>query len=356
MESGNTPSRSHGGMTGGEWASIQANPLVSIVTSNLNHGDYLEDTILSILRQDYAPLELIIVDGASRDSSLEVIRRYADDPRVRWISEPDRGHMYAVNKGVELARGEILGIQHSTDTYQPGAIRAAVREFCADPRLTFVGGLVQTIDVQGFVQEDVHQPKFGYSDVTVDEIVRFTDYPGIQGSFFCRSRLMTIGKFVHSCHTNTYLRYFLSTVAAGGRAVRVPAVWGNYRAHPNPNDQRYKYKGLAYARQRREACRENGAEFRYRLSATQLQVLCRAGDEYEIRFRIEQRRHVVRAIPVVIRYCWLGGSFAWVMARYRSLARRLWAKLTAGKKPPRQAACTRWFVGVPSGVCSRDSS
>ena len=70
---------------------IGEKPLVSIVMVSYNQADYIEETIVSILDQDYEPLELIIVDGGSTDSTLEILKKYDDEPRVKWVSEPDNG-------------------------------------------------------------------------------------------------------------------------------------------------------------------------------------------------------------------------------------------------------------------------
>jgi glycosyltransferase involved in cell wall biosynthesis len=326
---------------------LSARPLVSIVTTNLNYGEFLEDTILSVLRQDYEHVELVIVDGASTDNSLGIIRKYAEDPRVRWVSEPDKGHMDAVNKGVAMARGEVLGIQHSTDTYQPGAIRAAVNEFQADPLLAFVGGRTQTIDEHGFAVDDPDQSEFDRSEMTMDDIVGFVNYPGIQGSFFRRTLLLAIGGFVHSCHTNTYLHYFLEAAQIGRRAMRVPALWGNSRTHPHHAHVTHQmFKGLHYADQRKAACRENEERYRAFLSAGQIRSLRRAGYEYELRARVRRLHQIVRILPPMVTYLRSGGSFLWVMGQYRALAKRALSRLARGKakKRLRQGPNTRWFL------------
>jgi glycosyltransferase involved in cell wall biosynthesis len=97
--------------------------LVSVVTPSLNQGAFIEETIRSVLDQDYSSIEHIVVDGGSTDETLEVLRRY---PHLRWISEADRGQADAINRGFAMASGEIFGWLNSDDLYLPGALSAAV--------------------------------------------------------------------------------------------------------------------------------------------------------------------------------------------------------------------------------------
>lgn len=92
-------------------------PLVSIVTPSYNQGKFIEDTILSVKNQDYSNIEHIIVDGGSKDNTLEILKKYEGAYNVRWVSEPDKGQSDAVNKGFRMAKGEIIGWLNSDDVY-----------------------------------------------------------------------------------------------------------------------------------------------------------------------------------------------------------------------------------------------
>ena len=123
-------------------------PLVSIITPSYNQGYFLPETIQSVLSQDYPNLEYIIVDGGSSDNSMEVIRQYADR-LTWWVSERDKGHADALNKGFGRATGVILAWLNSDDTYQPGAIAKAVEYLLAHPDISMVYSDANLIDEQG---------------------------------------------------------------------------------------------------------------------------------------------------------------------------------------------------------------
>ena len=124
-------------------------PLVSIITPSLNQGRFIRDTIESVLSQDYPRLEYLVMDGGSTDETLDILRSYGD--RLTWRSGPDGGQAAAVNSGVRLAKGEILGWLNSDDTYQPGAVTAAVEHLIAHPETAVVYGDAHYIDEQNRV-------------------------------------------------------------------------------------------------------------------------------------------------------------------------------------------------------------
>ena len=110
---------------------------ISILTPSFNQARYLEAAIQSVLRQDYPRLEYAIVDGGSTDGSVEVIKKYSDQ-LAWWVSEKDRGQTDAINKGFARATGDILAWLNSDDTYEPGAVTAAVTYLQAHPEVGLV--------------------------------------------------------------------------------------------------------------------------------------------------------------------------------------------------------------------------
>ena len=113
----------------------------SVITVTYNSGKHLEETMSSVLGQEFDDLEYILVDGGSTDTTLDIIRRHAvRDDRVRWVSEPDEGIADAFNKGITMAHGDIVGILNSDDTYAPGALAAVAAAFAAHPSCDVVHG------------------------------------------------------------------------------------------------------------------------------------------------------------------------------------------------------------------------
>jgi glycosyltransferase involved in cell wall biosynthesis len=125
-------------------------PLVSVITPSYNQAHFIEETIHSVLAQEYPAIEYIIVDGGSTDGSVEIIQKYSSQLSW-WISEKDKGHADALNKGFAHASGEILAWLNSDDTYYPGAVSEAVAYLQAHPEVGMVYGDADLTDETGRV-------------------------------------------------------------------------------------------------------------------------------------------------------------------------------------------------------------
>jgi glycosyltransferase involved in cell wall biosynthesis len=125
-------------------------PLVTVVTPSLNQGIFIEETIRSVVEQDYLKIEYWIIDGGSTDQSLDVIKRYANRYKfINWISGADSGQSQAINIGFKKAHGEIMAWLNSDDSYCPGAINKAVETFALHPELKMIYGDAFFIDEFG---------------------------------------------------------------------------------------------------------------------------------------------------------------------------------------------------------------
>ncbi len=203
-------------------------PLVSIVTPSYNQAHFLEETIRSVLDQDYPNIEYIIVDGGSTDGSLEIIERYADR-LAWWVSEPDQGQTDAINKGFARARGEILAWLNSDDTYLPHAVAKQWPFLQAHPEAGMVYGDANLVDEAGKVigrfparQTDYRRLRRGYVHIPQ------------QASFFRASLWRQVGPL-----DPTF--YFAMDYDLWVRLARLaplhytPRLWANFRLHAAAN-------------------------------------------------------------------------------------------------------------------------
>jgi glycosyltransferase involved in cell wall biosynthesis len=199
-------------------------PKVSIVTPSYNQARFLEDTLRSVLQQDYANVEYIVVDGASTDGSVEIIEKYAD--RLDWwVSEPDRGQTDAINKGFARATGDILAWLNSDDTYKPGAISEAVAFLQAHTEVGMVYGDTNFVDAEGNVIG-----KFNAQQTNLKRLRRGGVYIPQQSAFWRAALWQRVGPLDPSFYFA--MDYDLWVRLAQVTEIRyTPQLWANFRLH-----------------------------------------------------------------------------------------------------------------------------
>ena len=143
---------------GNEW------PKISIITPSYNQGRFIEATIRSILLQGYPNLEYFVIDGGSKDNTIDILKKY-DKFITKWVSEPDKGQTHAINKGINYATGEIIAYLNSDDLYLPESLKTAALYLTSHPDVTMVYGNILHIDKSGDIIERVENEEFDYDQL-----------------------------------------------------------------------------------------------------------------------------------------------------------------------------------------------
>ena len=125
---------------------MKALPCITVITPSYNQAPFIERTIRSVLDQGYPNLEYIIMDGGSTDGTVEILRKY--ESQLKWSSEKDKGQADAINKGIQMATGDIIAYLNSDDVYEPGALMRVGGFFREHAEAMWVTGRCRIIDEQ----------------------------------------------------------------------------------------------------------------------------------------------------------------------------------------------------------------
>lgn len=211
-------------------------PKISLVTPSFNQAQYVEETILSVLEQDYPNLEWIIVDGGSTDGSVEIIRKY-EKHLTWWVSEKDKGQTDALNKGLRRATGDVFAFLNSDDLYTAGTLQAVGEAFSADLSLTMLLGRCQYISADGTPLQEC--PFAG--DLTLERFVEENLVP--QPSLFVRMDVCRAVGFFDDRYQYAFDHdYWLRAMLLGHRIRGMDRLFSLYRLHESSKTVTLRYR------------------------------------------------------------------------------------------------------------------
>lgn len=199
-------------------------PRISVITPSFNQGQFLEETIESVLNQAYPNLEYIIIDGGSNDGSVETINRYAARLAF-WVSEPDKGQTEAINKGLRRATGEIVTWLNSDDLHFPDTLATMASAFSKFEDDVIYGDYA-LITKHGRTFLKRHEIPF-----RLDIMLYGVNFIGQPSAFFRRSLLERFG-YLDESYRYAMDHEFWVRIASGGASFRhIKQVLSKYRYH-----------------------------------------------------------------------------------------------------------------------------
>jgi glycosyltransferase involved in cell wall biosynthesis len=216
-------------------------PLVTIITVVFNGEKYLEQTIQSVINQNYDNVEYIIIDGGSTDGTVDIIRKYED--RIDyWVSEPDNGIYDAMNKGISLSTGNIIGIINSDDFYVDDAIVIVVQKYkeYLNPdckKQLIIGGSMFGIDDNNHIRCKIYKTK-KYFDANIDKnmpvnhpttFIDFNLYTTV-GVFNTKYKIAADYDLIYRSYCSQVAEFvliddFIASMRSGGLSTKFKSLW-----------------------------------------------------------------------------------------------------------------------------------
>lgn len=213
---------------------------ISVVTPSYNQAEYIEQTILSVLDQNYPHIEYMVLDGGSTDGSVDTIRKYADR-LAYWCSQPDGGQANAIANGFERASGDILCWLNSDDVFLPGALRAVADYFAKHPTVEVVSGGAFRMDSCGR-PVGIRPCAYELGVRATYNWLRFYGQDGVfqQATFWRRSAYEAVGGL------NRKLQYIMDRdlfvrLAERKRFGRLPQLLAAFRHHDEAKTSRLRH-------------------------------------------------------------------------------------------------------------------
>ncbi len=213
------------------------NPVVSVVTAIYNGVDYIEDNILSVKNQDYSNIEHIIIDGGSKDGTVDIIKKYTGTYNLKWVSEKDGGIYDAFNKGFSMATGDIYTWLDGDNYFQPGVVRKVVDVFEKGSGIDIVCGDIEIVSNDGKRVKVHHAPEISFRNA----LIKNTGAIPLQPAVFFRKEL-----YEKAVDFDTHYRiaadydFWLRVLKDNPNIFHIRALLGSYRRGNDAASQSFK--------------------------------------------------------------------------------------------------------------------
>jgi glycosyltransferase involved in cell wall biosynthesis len=209
-------------------------PKISVITPSYNQGQFIEETIKSVIEQNYPNLEYIIIDGGSTDNSVSIIKKYAKKyPKIiRWVSEKDRGQSDAINKGLRMSTGEILCYLNSDDCFTKKTLFKVAEFFRKNPHAEWLTGDYKIVNDKG---KEMHSSIGLYKKLWRKFPYKFTllltNYINQPSTFWKRKVYEKVGEFEVKYRYNMDFDYWIRIFNAGFRLYVLEEKLSEFRIH-----------------------------------------------------------------------------------------------------------------------------
>jgi len=218
-------------------------PRISIVTPSYNQGQFIEETIRSVLLQGYADLEYIIVDGGSTDETVEIIKAYAEWLKY-WVSEEDDGQADAINKGLRKSSGHVFGYINSDDVYQKSIFQTLAKSYrsCVSPNEYC--GVFSVVNFDENKEELIEQD----TDLGIDRWIRLGVSLHQPGVFWSINLLNEVGGFDNKYQYAFDRKFFMQLVIRNIKfAIDNNVIAAKFRIHASSKSFQYSFNGTGFS-------------------------------------------------------------------------------------------------------------
>ena len=203
----------------------------SIIVPSYNQGDFISQTIDSILNQSYKNVEILVIDGGSTDSTIEVLKKYGEN--IFWLSEKDRGQTHAINKGLALAKGDIITFINSDDYYLDGTLENVARRFQSNKGKFWLTGDYIIVNEQGErIQLLVGKYKSFFRKFISFNLLTVLNPINQPSTFFRRELIQKLQHFKEELHYTMDYEFYLRAIKID-RPIVISDKLSAFRIHEN---------------------------------------------------------------------------------------------------------------------------